>query len=114
MTYGERLNFARKRCGMTQTELGKRCGLSKQAISNYEQDVVGNIPLNKVKQMAEILDCNPAFICGWTDDVRTDVTRFNDEFNSLNFNGVQKVYEYIHMLYASGEYAKTTEQHKAG
>lgn len=63
MTYGERLNFARKRSGMTQTELGKRCGLSKQAISNYEQDVVGNIPLNKVRQIAEVLDCNPAFIC---------------------------------------------------
>lgn len=65
MTKGDRIRAAREAKGITQEELGRMCGTTKQTIFKYESGTVTNIPLDRLEKLAEILDTTPAFIMGW-------------------------------------------------
>lgn len=69
MTVGEKIRTGRKDLGMTQTELGERLGVRKNAVSKWECGRVDAIPASKLKAMAALfgvpasylLDDDPAF-----------------------------------------------------
>ena len=65
MNVGSRIKAAREAKKMTQEELGKACGTTKQSIFKYETGVVTNIPLDKVETIAHVLDISPAVLMGW-------------------------------------------------
>lgn len=65
MTKGDRIRAARESKGITQEELGRMCGTTKQTIFKYESGTVTNIPLDRLETLAEVLDTTPAFIMGW-------------------------------------------------
>ena len=65
MTKGDRIRIAREAKGLTQEELGEILGTSKQTIYKYEQNVVTNIPSDKIELMATALGVEPAYIMGW-------------------------------------------------
>ena len=65
MNFGDRLRAARKARGLTQTELGEKCGTIKQTIFKYEKSIVTNIPSDRVEQLAEALDVSPGYLMGW-------------------------------------------------
>lgn len=74
MTIGDRIKTTRKAMGMTQTELGKKCGVTKQAIFKYENDIITNIPLDKIQMIARALNVSAAWIMGWkTQDRGIDI-----------------------------------------
>ena len=54
MTIGEKIKHHRKLLGFTQTELGERLGVKKNAVSKWECGRVDDIPASKIKQMAEL------------------------------------------------------------
>ena len=49
---------------MTQEELAKKLNTTKQTIYKYENDVITNIPADKIKSMAEIFGVSPVEIMG--------------------------------------------------
>ena len=64
--YGKTLRTERNKIGITQTELGKRIGKSKQWVSEFER---GNIRLNMdiAVQLAAALDVMPnIFLPRWS------------------------------------------------
>lgn len=65
MTKGDRIRALRELKGITQDELAKRLETTKQTISKYENNIVTNIPSDKVESMAEIFDTTPDYILGW-------------------------------------------------
>lgn len=65
MTKGDRIRAAREEKGITQEELGRMCGTTKQTIFKYESGTVTNIPLDRLEKLAEILGVTPCFIMGW-------------------------------------------------
>lgn len=65
MTIGDRIKEKREQLGVTQTELGKSCGVTKQTIYKYENNIVTNIPLDKLNQIADYLGVSPAYLMGW-------------------------------------------------
>ena len=65
MTRGQKIKAAREARGMTQEELGASCGTTKQTIFKYENDIVTNIPMDRIEQIAFALDISPSFIMGW-------------------------------------------------
>lgn len=88
MTVGERIKKKRMEINMTQVELAKRCGTTYQAISKYENDLVGNIPRKKLAMIAFSLGCSPAYLLGYDDDVADDqndsqIQGFVEEMKSL-------------------------------
>ena len=68
MTIGEKIRAQREQSGMTQTELGKACGVTKQTIFKYEAGVVTNIPLDKLMLISDALNVSAAYLMGWEDD----------------------------------------------
>ena len=65
MTIGERIRTAREAANLTQEELGRACGTTKQTIYKYENGIVSNIPLDRLELIAKAVGVNSAYIAGW-------------------------------------------------
>lgn len=65
MGMAERIREQRIKKGYTQEELGLKLGLQKSAIAKYEKGRVENIKRSIIVNMAQILDCSPAYLMGW-------------------------------------------------
>lgn len=61
MTVAEKIKSLRKANGLTQTELGDRLGVKKNAVSKWECGRVEDIPVSKLKMMAELFDVAPSY-----------------------------------------------------
>lgn len=62
---GERIRIAREAKRMTQEELGRICGTTKQTIYKYETGVITNIPLDKLEIMAKALNVSSCYLAMW-------------------------------------------------
>ena len=69
MTMAERIKERRKAMSLTQEELAERLGLQKSAIAKYENGRVQNIKRPVIAMMAKILDCSPAYLMGFDDEI---------------------------------------------
>lgn len=64
-TQGDRIRELRERAGLTQEELGRRVGTTKQTIFKYETGKIGNIPYSRLLDIATALGAEPWDILGW-------------------------------------------------
>lgn len=62
MTTGEKIKLHRKQLGFTQTELGDKLGVKKNAVSKWECGRVDDVPTSKVKQLADIFNVAPSYL----------------------------------------------------
>lgn len=65
---GQKIKERRELLKMTQEELGKACGTTKQTIFKYEAGIVTNIPMDRLEKIAAALRTSPAWLMGWDDD----------------------------------------------
>ena len=65
MTVGDRIRQVRQEQDVTQQELADYIGVSKQAVYKYENNIVTNIPTDKVDAIAKRLKVSPAYPMGW-------------------------------------------------
>ena len=65
MTIGQRLKTARERRNMTLEEVAKRCNTTKQTIFKYENEIVTNIPYDKIVLLSKALEVSPSYLFGW-------------------------------------------------
>ena len=65
MTVGDRIRQVRQEQNVTQQELADYIGVSKQAVYKYENNIVTNIPTDKVDAIAKRLKVSPAYLMGW-------------------------------------------------
>ena len=65
MTVGDRIRQVRQEQDVTQQELADYIGVSKQAVYKYENNIVSNIPTDKVDAIAKRLKVSPAYLMGW-------------------------------------------------
>ena len=82
MDMSERIKSRRLYLGLTQEELGLKLGLQKSAIAKYENGRVENIKRSVIAKMAEVLECSPAYLMGWSDEVNPapalDLSKFDN------------------------------------
>ena len=62
---GKRIDYIRRKRGLSQTELGKDIGVTKKTIIEYEDK--NKIPLNKIKKIAVALDVTTDYLLGASD-----------------------------------------------
>ena len=67
MTIGERIKEYRERQGLTQEELAFKIGTKKQTIYKYENNIITNIPSDKIEKIANVLETTPVVLMGWLD-----------------------------------------------
>jgi repressor LexA len=71
-TVGDRIKEQRELIKMSQVELAEKMGVSKQTLYKYENNVVTNIPSDKIQIVAQILDISPSYLMGWENNLSTD------------------------------------------
>ena len=69
MNMSKRIKERRIHLGLTQEELGEKLGLQKSAIAKYENGRVENIKRSVIAKMADVLECSPAYLMGWCNEV---------------------------------------------
>ncbi|MCI5616658.1 MAG: helix-turn-helix domain-containing protein [Ruminococcus sp.] len=80
MTVGERIKLARETKNLSQTDLANACKISKQTLYKYENNIITNIPSDKIEAIANYLSISPAYLMGWeTDNKDTDNKLTEDE-----------------------------------
>lgn len=65
MTSGERIRALREKRGISQVDFANQMGVSKQTLYKYENNIVTNIPFDKIEMAAKIGNVSPAFLMGW-------------------------------------------------
>lgn len=65
MSVGLRIRTAREKKNLTLEELAKRCETTKQTIFKYENEIVTNIPYEKIVLLSKALDVSPSYLFGW-------------------------------------------------
>lgn len=68
---GKRIRMKRTEKGMTMEQLASALGVKASAINKYEKGIVENIKRSTIKEMAIILECDPAWLMGF-DSVEQD------------------------------------------
>ena len=100
MTYGQRIKTARKKAGMTQTELAKKLGIPYQSIGQWEKDQ-RNPKLETLQRIADALGVHVLDLLGVGDEL--DTYRSKIKFSSsssearplvdfLNSSGIRTIY----------------------
>ncbi len=74
MTKGERIHLQREKLGLTQSELASKIDVSKQNMYKYENDIITNIPSDKIELIAKVLRVSPAYIMGWEESPSNDLS----------------------------------------
>lgn len=69
MTVGERIKSVREKAGISQVDFATRMNVSKQTLYKYENNIVTNIPSDKIEAAAKICNVSPAYLMGWIDIV---------------------------------------------
>ena len=64
---GDRIKNLRIQNKMTLEEVGERIGVSKQTLYKYENNIITNIPSDKIEGLTQIFNVSPALIMGWND-----------------------------------------------
>lgn len=72
MNLSEKIRYLRIQKGMTQAELAEKLNTTKQTIGKYENQVVTNLPLNRIQELADALDTTPAYLMGWGEEKLTE------------------------------------------
>lgn len=67
MTIGERIKSIRDRLHISQVDFADKLNISKQTLYKYENNIITNIPSDKIEAMAIIGNVSPAYIMGWED-----------------------------------------------
>lgn len=65
MSVGKRIALAREHRNMTLEEVARLCETTKQTIFKYENEIVTNIPYDKIVLLSKALDVSPSYLFGW-------------------------------------------------
>ena len=65
MSVGLRIKLAREQKNLTLEEVAERCETTKQTIFKYENEIVTNIPYDKIVLLSKALDVSPSYLFGW-------------------------------------------------
>ena len=67
MTVGERIKEIREKIGMSQVDFADKINVSKQTLYKYENNLITNIPSDKIEAAAKMGGVSPAYLMGWVD-----------------------------------------------
>lgn len=76
MTVGQRIELKRKEHGLSMEALGEMLGVGRSAVNKWEKGYVQRISRPMIIKMANIFDCDPAWLGGYTDEERKIVDAY--------------------------------------
>lgn len=97
MTVGERIKEVRTKLGMSQVDFADKINVSKQTLYKYENNIITNIPSDKVEAAARIGNISPAYLMGWDEQWDKKSKQFEDKINAffLQLRGLGWSYKWL-------------------
>ena len=68
MSIGQKIRKIRESKNMSLEEVAKLCGTTRQTIYKYENEIVTNIPYDKIVLLTKALQTTPAMLFDWEED----------------------------------------------
>lgn len=68
MSIGKKIRELREARGMSLEDVAKLCGTARQTIYKYENEIVTNIPYDKIVMLAKALNTTPSNLFGWPEE----------------------------------------------
>ena len=65
MSVGKTIKNLRNQKGISQVDLASKIDVSKQTLYKYENEIITNIPSDKIEALATELGTTPAHLMGW-------------------------------------------------
>ena len=97
MKIGYIIKSERLRNKLSQEEVAKAIGSTKQAVYKYETGIVTNIPMDKISKMATLFGVTPAYLMGW-EETSADENTPTDDFDLTDMD--KMFLELLHRLSA--------------
>lgn len=85
MTIGERIKELRLKLGYSQVDFADKINVSKQTLYKYENNIVTNIPSDKIEAIARLGNVSPAYLMGWS-EIAEKLKPTKSEIESLHQN----------------------------
>lgn len=73
LNIADRIKYLRERYGMTQTDLAKRLGVSRNAVNLWEMSI-SSPSLSNLVEMSKIFDINVDYLISTTEKITIDIT----------------------------------------
>ena len=106
--FAQRLKSRRKELEMTLADVGNALGVSCVAVSRWENGLINNINIEKIEKIAEVLQCPPSYLMGWTDSIDGDSKAVPDSISKaitlmelLKPQEQEQVIKYIQFIISS-------------
>ena len=98
MTLGEKVKLKREELNLSQEELAEKMNYkSKTSIHKIEVGIT-DLPLSKVKELAAVLKTTPAYLMGWEEDEKEELTnQEKDIFSQLTDEELIKLEKFKNM-----------------
>lgn len=92
MTVGEKIKQRRIELNMSQDELAKKCGYkSRSSINKIE--LSRDLPLKKVKMMANALDLSMSYLMGWDEPKESTKDLYFKYSNEIDQKLISKLFD---------------------
>ena len=73
MSMGTKIRELREARGMSLEDVAKLCGTTRQAIYKYENEIVTNIPYDRIILLAKALNTTPSSLFDWKEDKKSSL-----------------------------------------
>lgn len=91
MSIGDLLKMERIKNHMSQEDVAKAIGSTKQAVYKYENGIVTNIPMDKIETMAKLFGTTPAYLMGWEESKKLNLQLFAENKNpTATYDGISE------------------------
>ena len=74
MSIGKTIKKLRESKNMSLEDVAKLCNTTRQTIYKYENEIVTNIPYDKIELLSKALNTTPAYLMGWEENNTTAET----------------------------------------
>ena len=68
MDINERIKARRLALGLTLRDVSIALDVAESTISRYESSNIQNMGIDKIKALADVLQCTPAYLMGWEEE----------------------------------------------
>ena len=106
MTVGERIKEVREKLGLSQVAFADKINVSKQTLYKYENNLITNIPSDKIEAVAKIGGVSPAYLMGWDDTAKYD----SSTTIAAHFDGDEYTEEELNKIKEFAEFVKSTRK----
>lgn len=110
MKIGDKIRIHRKALGLTQTELGEKLGVQKNAVSKWECGRVDDIPGSKIKMMAALFNVPTSYLIdeeantAFPSPISAEASPIVPVYNALNDAGKKELVRYGRYLGEQPDY----------